>query len=133
MMFYSIIMITGTVLRAGARCYRHPWLKTIEEHVPSDSPSKNTINARFFKDVKLAKCLVVSFHVPTLKTRSKRRICKMKTFLCSLKQLKETLFWYISVFSFEFFYASKHLASFVSLLYFLTDCPSAHAPLLLFF
>ncbi len=39
-MFYSIIMTKAAVLRAAARCWRHRSLKTMEENVHSDNPSK---------------------------------------------------------------------------------------------
>ncbi len=64
-MFYSIIMTNGAALRAGACCK----LKTTEEHMHSDNLSKNTMLV--LKDLKLAECLVVSFHVLTLKHKAK--------------------------------------------------------------
>ncbi len=67
------------------------------------SPSKNTINARFKKEKlkKLAKCLVVSSHVATLKNEAKHEYitCK-RLFDCFVKQLKEPLFNNICMFSF---------------------------------
>ncbi len=60
----------------------------------SDSPSKNTI-----KDVKLAKCLVVFSHVPTLKKRSLTLINNPETAVClSPKVAEGAAFGYISVF-----------------------------------
>ncbi len=59
----------------------------------SDSPSKNTI-----KDVKLAKCLVVFSHVPTLKKRSLTRINNPETAVCLFPKVAEgAAFGYISV------------------------------------
>ncbi len=43
----STALLWWLVMRAGACCWRHRWLKTTEEHVHSDNLSKNTINARF--------------------------------------------------------------------------------------
>ncbi len=62
-MFYRII--TSAVLRAGARCWSHCWLKTTEEHVHSDNATKDTINTGF-KRQETHDCLVVFSYVPTL-------------------------------------------------------------------
>ncbi len=53
------------------------------------------------KDVKLTKCLAVSSHVPTLKHEAKHGyITQKQLFVCFVKQLKELLLGYMSVFSF---------------------------------
>ncbi len=39
-MFYTIMMMNGALLRAGAPCWRHRLLETTEEHEHYDYPSK---------------------------------------------------------------------------------------------
>ncbi len=53
--------------------------------------------------MKLVQCLVVSYHVMTLKHEAKHGyLTRKRLFVCLMKQLKETLLGYISVFNFLF-------------------------------
>ncbi len=100
-MFYSIIMTNGAVLRARAHCWCPCKLKTMEERVHSDNPSKSTKNACFKRHETCR--IVVSSHVPTLKHGANQGYITHKQLFQLLHETsKQSFLGYISVFSFMF-------------------------------
>ncbi len=86
-MFYSIIMMNGAVMRAGA--YR--WKQ--HRSTCTRTTSRKIQETLFLKDVKLAKCFVVSSHVLTQRnTKLNTDISpKSGSFSCFIKQTNSHL------------------------------------------